>query len=294
MSKRARIAQLEEDLDSPTLTESARSTVHGDEGEDDGRPTLDRGFQVDELLDEPTRDIDEDAGAVDVEILLTPRDPELRATPEGRCGPQGGARAAAVEQTPQGECVGRRRGSVQGRGALGRSSRDVHPARRGDARPRRQRLALHADRAGAARRDERPAASARCVRRGALARSAERGGAERGRGDRRASEGGGASSSRRSSASSANAKTDERAVALCEHRDPVGRGRARTPARGEPFLEQIRQLDPGHPMHPPAPRRHVRREGGAGDSQRESLERALAPREGTTKSGEHCTSCSGS
>ena len=46
MSRRARIAQFPGELDPPTLSESARRTIHFEDGADQGHPTLDRGFDV--------------------------------------------------------------------------------------------------------------------------------------------------------------------------------------------------------------------------------------------------------
>ncbi|MGO8997343.1 MAG: tetratricopeptide repeat protein, partial [Polyangiaceae bacterium] len=279
MSKRARIAQLEEDLDSPTLTESARSTVHGDEGEDDGRPTLDRGFQVDELLDEPTRDIDEDAGAVDVEILLTPP-----ATPSSeRRRRAAAAHRAELEQPPSSK---RRKESVwdavedrykaeghwddllemyiqrvegtQDLDVKGSLFLRIGQVLRDELNDPQQALdafveALLLDPQSAEALNAVEAAARERGWWGELLATVKR--------------------------ELPNAKTNEHAVALCEHAVRWAEVELATPARSEPFVEQIRKLDPGHPII------HRRLavmygEKAAWGSQRESLERALARAKG--------------
>jgi tetratricopeptide (TPR) repeat protein len=72
----------------------------------------------------------------------------------------------------------------------------------------------------------------------------------------------------------ANVKDNDRQVALCEHAMRWAKDGLKSPARGELFLDRIRQIDPGHPaIH----RRlgEMYREHGAWESEKESLERAM-------------------
>jgi tetratricopeptide (TPR) repeat protein len=276
MSKRARIAQLRDEVDPPTLSESARSTVHFDDDQDDGRPTLDqldRGLSVEELLDEPTLDRGDEPGTVDIEILITPtptpgserrrKSAAARRQTEPPASREGKKESVwdAVEDRYKAEghwndllemYLQRVEGTndLDVKGSLflriGRVLKDEldDPQQALDAFV--EALVLEPRNAEALE-----AVEATARERGWWAELLATMKRELG-----------------------NAKTADACVAICEHAMRWAETELKQPERAEEFLDHIRKLDPGHPaVH----RRLAATYGvnGAWGSQRESLERAL-------------------
>ena len=247
MSKRARIAQLREDLDPPTLSESAGSSFHFVDEADDGRPTLDPGFSVDELLDErPTLDGNEEAGAVDIEVLVTPQPTSTPGSERRRkIAAQRGAQMESHERKREGvwdavEDRYRTEGHwtdlvemyiqrVEGTGDLdvkgslflriGQVLRDEldDPQQALDAFV--EALLLEPHNAEAIEAVEATARDRGWWSELLATMKRELG----------------------------NVKSPQNAVAICEHAMRWAERELKTPARAEPFLEHIRQVDPGHP-----------------------------------------------
>ena len=276
MSKRARIAQLEVDPDPTTLTESPRRTVHARPEGDDRRPSLDRGFVVDALVasaDEPTEDGSStlvEPGSIDIQVLLTPpAKPSSERRRTARAAREDAAKTSvwdAVEERYKTEghwndlveMYIQRVEGTQDLDVKGSLFLRIGQVLRDELNDPQQALdafveALLLDPQSAEALNAVEAAARERGWWGELLATVKR--------------------------ELPNAKTNEHAVALCEHAVRWAEVELATPARSEPFVEQIRKIDPGHPII------HRRLavmygEKAAWGSQRESLERALARAKG--------------
>jgi tetratricopeptide (TPR) repeat protein len=282
MSKRARIAQLEANGEARPITESEQRAIRARARGDARRTTLDRGFSIDELLKTEERAV----GEIDVGALIAPspersapRRKRAESVPEPQAAPEphverSGPRAKRATKPPVGESVwdavedrykteghwsdllemylqrvdGTRDLAVKGSlfFRMGQVLRDeLHdPQQALDAfvesfllDPRNVETLKAVEDTARENRwwNEILATMKREI---------------------------------------PNVKNDKRVVAICEHAMRWAETELNAPEKAEPFLDQIRRLDPGHPVV----QQHLAvtyGENAAYDSQRESYERAL-------------------